>query len=238
MAGIPGEVTDLGRALAGALSLDRPDPGRPALVAFVGAGGKTTLLGALQRALTERGWRVLVTTTTRIGADQVAQLPGCWVVGRDGDKLLGPGPDEVGAAWAGGRWDAVLVEADGARSRLVKAPAAHEPVIPSRATHVVAVLAADALDRVIAEVAHRPERVAAVVGCGTDEPLTAARAIRLATSPDGLCRGVPVGARFLVALTRVGPAEQHRAESVATGLAAAGIRVLLLPKLHTTPRSA
>ena len=43
--------------------------------------------------------------------------------------------------------------------RPVKAPAAHEPVIPLEATLVVPVVGLDALEGPIDEVAHRPELV-------------------------------------------------------------------------------
>ena len=48
----------------------------PALVAFVGGGGKTTLMMALARELAQVApGRVIVTTTTRIFAAQMALVP-------------------------------------------------------------------------------------------------------------------------------------------------------------------
>jgi probable selenium-dependent hydroxylase accessory protein YqeC len=50
------------RTLAEAL-----DVGRGEVVAFVGGGGKTTALLRLVRELRLLGWRVLASTTTKVG---------------------------------------------------------------------------------------------------------------------------------------------------------------------------
>ncbi|MEL6149070.1 MAG: hypothetical protein AAFR56_05560, partial [Chloroflexota bacterium] len=46
------------------------------VVAFVGAGGKTSAMIALGHELADMGWRVLATTTTKIGRDQLDLMPG------------------------------------------------------------------------------------------------------------------------------------------------------------------
>ena len=148
----------------------------PELVAFVGGGGKTSLLFALAAALPGR---VIITTTTRIFAAQMRLAPAvvyaddlsplgtlldvhgrCLVVGHvDGDKARGVDPDLPGRLLARPDVDAVVVEADGSRMRPVKAPAEHEPVIPPQATLVVPVAGLDALEGPLDEVAHRAEIV-------------------------------------------------------------------------------
>ena len=148
----------------------------PELVAFVGGGGKTSLLFALALALPGR---VVITTTTRIFAAQMRLAPAvvyaddlsrlgelldahgrCLVVGHvDGEKAQGVSPDLPARLLARPDVDDVLVEADGSRMRPVKAPAAHEPVIPPEATLVVPVAGLDGLEGPIDEVAHRAEIV-------------------------------------------------------------------------------
>ena len=148
----------------------------PALVAFVGGGGKTSLMFALAAALPGR---VVITTTTRIFAAQMRLAPAvvyaddlsrlgemldvhgrCLVVGRvDGEKARGVDPDLPTRLLARPDVDAVLVEADGSRMRPVKAPAEHEPVIPPETTLVVPVAGLDALEGPIEAVAHRAELV-------------------------------------------------------------------------------
>ena len=55
--------------------------------------------------------------------------------------------------------DCVLVEADGARSRSLKAPADHEPVIPEFTTLTIVVVGLDVLDqRLDSESVHQASR--------------------------------------------------------------------------------
>jgi probable selenium-dependent hydroxylase accessory protein YqeC len=216
-------------AALGDLATTGLDVRRGELVALVGAGGKTTLLRAVGAALGARGWRVLLTTTTKVGREQMAEIPEFWSARAEGDHLIGPPSEEVDRAWATGSYDAVVVEADGARHRLVKAPDEHEPVIPARTTLVVAVIGADAIGQVIADVAHRPEQVAHVAGCRTADRLTVPRAVRLAGSEQGLRKGVPASGRFAVAVTRVRADDARQASALVEALAAAGIDATALP---------
>ena len=106
----------------------------------------------------------------------------------------------------------MLVEADGARGKSFKTPAAHEPVIPGATTLVVIVMGIGAIGRPIAEKCHRPELVAELAGLSIDDVLDVDAAVRVATHPDGVLRAVPEGAQVVVALTP-GPGEAmaHRA---------------------------
>ena len=206
----------LGHRLIAELSI-----GAHELVALVGGGGKTTIMLALGRARPN----AVLTTTTMVGANQV---PSGFVSSgaRDG-KLIGLTPEAVDAMFDdhGHAHCCVVVEADGAKHRGVKAPASHEPVIPSRTTLVIAVMGADTIDRVIEDVAHRPMLVAATVGCGPYDRLTPERVAVLHRSERGMRKGVPSTARFVVALTRIGPAEEALAAAVADALAPAIICV-------------
>jgi molybdenum cofactor cytidylyltransferase len=214
----------------------------PELVAFIGGGGKTSLLFALAAALPGR---VVITTTTRIFAAQMRLAPAvvyaddlsplgqlldahgrCLVVGHvDGEKARGVSPGLPARLLARPDVDAVLVEADGSRMRPVKAPAAHEPVIPSEATLVVPVAGLDALEGPIDQVAHRAELVRRITngepesipsppgrGLGRGSPgeewLTAAGLARLLTHPEGGLKGAPDGARVVPFLNKVESAER------------------------------
>lgn len=201
------------------------------LVAVVGAGGKTSLCWAIADDHPERS--VVVTTTTKFGVDQARSWPvllptdtlprRCVVVGQaTRRKLVGISPEQ--ADGLAQRFDLVLCEADGARHKLVKAPAGHEPVIPASTTVVAFVMAAEAIDRVIEDVAHRPMRTAAAAGCGPYERLTPERAARLLTSPIGARKSVPADARLELVIT-VRPdvdADHVKSERLAA----------LLPEIH------
>ena len=210
---------DLGRQLIDSLGI-----APPACVALVGAGGKTTLMLSLYAEGRHRGWQVTAATTTKVAAAQVAGIEGFVHGGQQGDKLIGASFDTIAAGSTG----LVVVEADGARSMVVKAPAAHEPMVPPAATHVIAVIGADAIDRVIEDVAHRPMLVAAVCGCGPYSRLTVQRAATLLASDRGGRKGVPLGANFAVAITRLGPRQQHVAEELAALLEESGVQTVLL----------
>ena len=210
---------DLGSQLIDSLGL-----APPACVALVGGGGKTTLMLSLYAEGRRRGWQVTAATTTKVAAEQMVGIDDFVHGGLVGDKFTGASFDAIAACSSG----LIIVEADGARSRVVKAPAAHEPMVPPSATHVVAVIGADALDRVIEDVAHRPMVVAAVCGCGPYSRLTVARAAALLTSDRGGRKGVPSGADFAVVITRIGPRQHDLAHQLAALLEESGVRTVLL----------
>ena len=190
------------------------------LVAFVGAGGKSTLMLALGGELGEQGRRVVITTTTRMGADQVdppvvdsiqsveanlERRPGPVFVVRPGSdgKVVGPAPNEVNELFRASTADYVLVEADGANGKSLKAPADFEPVIPSAATVVVAVAGIDAIGDTITAACHRPERVAELLDRPVTHRLQMADLAQVLTSARGGLKDVPASARVVVALTKV-----------------------------------
>ncbi|NWF68936.1 MAG: putative selenium-dependent hydroxylase accessory protein YqeC [Chloroflexi bacterium] len=133
---------------------------RGAVVAFVGAGGKTSALVRLGYELADMGWRVLATTTTRIGQDQLPFFPQHLPYDINTDKLsallneqrfvflraevragkvYGPPLDWFPRLLDSSDSDVLLIEADGARGLPLKAPYGHEPVIPAETSLVVPV---------------------------------------------------------------------------------------------------
>ena len=209
------------------------------MIAFVGGGGKTSLLFGLGATLPGR--RIL-TTTTRIFAAQMSRAAElvfategteaieakigaaldrqgvCLVVGAvEGEKAKGV-PPELPDSWlARPDVDFVLVEADGSRMRPIKAPAAHEPVIPPQTTLVVPVVGIDALDGRFSQVTHRAELAAellqnSVIG----EQLSVENVARLIAHPQGGLKGVPDGARVVPFINKVETAVQlHAARQIA-----------------------
>ena len=213
-------------------------PGR--ITALVGGGGKTTLLHALGVHL---GHRAVLTTTTQMAADEVggarlllgpsmAELAEAvadddprpvLVWNRIADKASG-GPKGLGVDRdAPSGWlalvDHVVVEADGSRGHPAKAPAPHAPVLPAGPTDVVAVIGANALNRVIADQCHRPLRLAATVRCSPYERLTPERAAILLTSPNGARRSVPMDAGYAIAVTMVDDASRPLVDHLVAELA-------------------
>lgn len=217
----------------GHILIDRLDLPRTSLVSLVGGGGKSTLMRSLVDGASERGWTCAAGTTTKVYFEQSVGFERFLHRRRDGDKLTGLDPQEVDEWFSAHRPDLLVIEADGSRSRRVKAPAAHEPPIPQASTHVIAVIGADALNRVIEDVAHRPMLVAAVCGCGPYERLTPWRAATLLTHPmRGSRKNVPVTASFVVAITRIGPRQADVAHELAGILAEQGVMAVELPVLQ------
>lgn len=219
------------------------------VIAVVGAGGKSTTTFSVAFALAALGRRVVVSTTTKMGRDQTGGLtatppnpsavgaaltgPGVCLVVQHPDptspKVVGPPTNWFDELAASGLVDAIVLEADGARRRNAKAPGPHEPVLPSATTHVLAVLGADALDRVIEDQGHRPMRIAAAAGCGPYDLLTAERASRLVTSEIGGRKGVRPSMGFCAVLTKVADDNRENAERVHQLVKTAGFPLVLVP---------
>ncbi len=199
----PIELTQLAREL---------NIGRREHIALVGGGGKTTIMHALGRQL---DGRVILTSTTKMGSDQdasfritMAQDVDTSKTGKsivwsrvEGNKAIGVTPDQCDQ-WAS-EVDYVIIEADGARQRPFKAPAAYEPVVPKTVTLMVSVIGADALGRVIADQCHRPLRVAALAECEPYQRLSPAGAAKVLLHPRGARRERPSEARFAIAITKI-----------------------------------
>ena len=100
-------------------------------------------------------------------------------------------------------WAYVLVEADGAKGRSIKAPGDHEPVVPLSTGVVVGVVGLDCLGRPMdGATVHRPERFQAVTGCPLGAPIRPAHIAALARAPEGLFKGAPPGSRRILLLNK------------------------------------
>lgn len=224
------ELIDL-EGIAAALAL-----GERSHVALVGGGGKSTLLHALGGSLSGT---VVLTTTVKMGADQhcghrvlvdpsddevvtaATEAPVIVWSRVDGQKAIGIDPRRCDRLAA--RVDHVIVEADGSRRQPFKAPASYEPVVPSTATVVAGVVGVEAIGKVIADRCHRPMRVAALAGRSPYERLTVEGAANVLAHDRGQRASVPVGARYVVVITKIGTDEIGIFEDLAVRLDALGI---------------
>ena len=101
----------------------------------------------------------------------------------------------------------------------IKAPADHEPVIPSASTTVIVVASIAAIGHPISEVAHRPERVAGLIGARPDDLLTLEGAARVLLHPAGGLKGIPKKARVVMVTTRATSSEAGLAADLTAILA-------------------
>lgn len=142
------------------------------VVAFIGAGGKTSTLLNLGHELAEMGWRVTATTTTRINADQLDLMPYAITPGEGMGMLskalsefgfvfvydqirsgyvYGPPQDYVSQLLDSVDSDVMLVEADSARGLPLKAPFDDEPLIPPETSLVVPITSVSVLGQELDE---------------------------------------------------------------------------------------
>ena len=188
---------------------------RTGIVCAVGAGGKKT---TLYRLASLHPGRVGITATVPIArfpqtldAEEVIadveELARAVVEAAARHRRIAFALPEVKKARYGGLpdellreirkragFDCVLVKADGARMRWIKAPDDSEPLIPSGATTVLPVVSARAIGEPLSEqIAHRPSRVEAVTGARIGEPLSTTHIARLLASRDGALRNTGDG---------------------------------------------
>ena len=152
--------------------------------AFVGAGGKNTLIHGQAARYRAQGKRVFVTTSTHmfIEPDTVlsddpdvilAQLyrTGYVMAGiPEGEKIrsLSSETYERVCSYA----DVVLLEADGSNRKPIKYPNSTEPVLPDNVEEIVVVCGLQAIGKPLIEIAHRPELVKACLGAQDDTIIT------------------------------------------------------------------
>ena len=202
------------------------------VISLVGAGGKTTAMYRLGRELADQGWRVVTTTTTMIrppSSDQSEELivedRVDQAVRRVGDALQHRSLITLASQWFSGEnklrgiepgWvsrlrplaDVVIIEADGARGLPLKAPAAHEPVVPRETTLFIPVCGVTALGRELtAHAVHHPELVAGLTGLACGELVTDEAIVRLLLNPLGGLKGAPARARVQLLINQVSNAE-------------------------------
>ncbi len=175
------------------------------VIAFVGAGGKSTSMDILAKEFKAVGKRVLVTTTTVIFHHQhkdndefiLGEFPlgyypienSITLFGRsmDDGKIRGITEDEVIDIYNMGIFDIILIEADGARMKPIKAPAGHEPVVPSITTMTIGVIGLDAIGKPLDENhVHRLEILRSVLDVEVPHYIDVNDIVKLASSEDGL----------------------------------------------------
>ena len=198
-------------------------------IAIVGAGGKTALMFALAEELGREGKKVITSTTTKVWNHQARQAPHVvctenspsWkeeikerlageehiFAGRcvlESGKMDGLDASDLDLLFQEQETAYLLVEADGAAGLPVKAPAAHEPVIPASATLVVAVMGIEAMGRrLVPEGVFRPEAVTEITGLQPGEALTPKALAKLFLHPRGLFKGTPAFAKRIAFLNKL-----------------------------------
>jgi len=199
------------------------------MVSLVGAGGKTSLMYRLARELAGSGRTVLTTTSTRIHPPAADQCELCILAptaerilegaarrlkehrhitaaaGRNPEsgKLTGLAPEEIDRLGTSRVFDWIIVEADGAAGRPLKAPAVHEPVIPPGSRWVVGMVGLQAVGNPLNDQwVFRPEIFARITGLAPGAAVTEEAVAACLAHPSGVLKGAPAGCRCLAFLNR------------------------------------
>ncbi len=201
------------------------------VIAFVGAGGKTTAMFRLADELAAHGKRVVLATTTRLFIAQaieaqpvvairydgsrdflariraaLASQPRTLIVGKDipDAKVAGVPPTFIDELAALGAVDTVLYEADGARMLPFKAPAAHEPVLAESTTLLVPVIGAIAMGAPLDDShVHRAAIVARLAGARLGDTVTPTMVARVLAHAEGGLKAKPRDARVVAFVNQV-----------------------------------
>ncbi len=186
------------------------------VVSLVGAGGKTSLMFRLARELSLTGDSVLTTTTTKIFEPSPDQCAGVILSERVADildrttkrlkttshvtaaagrlpgtgKLYGFQPEFIGELWRAGRFRWIVVEADGADGRPLKAPAGHEPVIPDCTTRLVGLAGLNAVGQPLTDrLVFRLEHFVRLTGLQPDADINETAIAEVLVHAEGLFKG-------------------------------------------------
>lgn len=203
------------------------------LTCVVGAGGKKSTLyrlaGRLERAVVTATVRIPIfdpeVAAVRVTGDPTDAAAGAdaWPLGlvadrERADRYAGYDPAVIEEIAAVEGVERVLVKADGARTRLLKAPGDREPRIPDGADTVLALASVRAVGEPLeSEAVHRPERVAAVTETAIAERIEPADVAAVLASPRGGLKDVPAGAAYVPVLNMV---DDGADEAVAREIAA------------------
>ena len=209
--------------------LDALNLGAREHVAVVGGGGKSTLCFALAQALMEGGAKVISSTTTKVRQAEARAYPHLLVPAPHGPDLEAAkrALDESGNVFMGQAFvehakidgvpaamaddfftlpyvDHVIVEADGAAGRPLKAPASYEPVIPESVTVVIAVMGLSALGKTMGpKLVFRPELFKALTGLKEGDILDPKGVTKAFDETAGLFKNAPARARRMVFLNQL-----------------------------------
>ncbi len=200
---------------------------KPGIAAVVGSGGKTALIEALAAELAAKGQIVALSTTTHIYPPPARICGPAWLWG-DGipllaainerlnpgktvavaqklnsqGKLKGLSTEQVVSLAASGAW--VLVEADGAARKPLKAWAPHEPAWPGNEMLRVVLVGASALGKPLGpERVHRHQEFAQAAGIKTGDEISPQALVQVLLGPMGPFGQRPPGVEWSLVVNQI-----------------------------------
>ncbi len=182
------------------------------VVAVVGCGGKTSLIGLLAEKLRDK--KVLISTTTKIFPPKIKDIMLCETLlqceehepeaGIQCMGLLNNASGKLEAlpeallAELTPRYDIVLLEADGSRGLPCKGWLETEPVVPAYCTHTVGIVTTNAVGNKANEsTVHRLREFTALTGVGEGGEITSAALEAMVCARNGMFK-TNAGKRYVV----------------------------------------
>jgi probable selenium-dependent hydroxylase accessory protein YqeC len=156
-------------------------------------------------------------------------------------KLIGFQPEFIDALCHAGVFNWILVEADGAAGKPLKAPDPHEPVIPKSTARLIAVLGLDGVGKPLDnESVFRPHRFAEITGLRQGDIVNAADCVATIIHESGIMKSAPGAAERLVFLNKADRPDRLEAARKIVALLEteknAGLRrVIIGQALHEPP---
>lgn len=181
-------------------------------------------------AIAAAGAEEVLDLAGRMTAEDGAARPGALIAYakscREGERLAGFAPEVIDTLKQAPRFDRILVEADGSARKPLKAPARHEPVIPSTTDVVIVVAGLSGVGCPLDdEHLFRPEIWARLTGIALGSPVTARSVAAIATHADGLTKGCPEHAERILFLNQVdAPGRRTDAKTICELVGAARTR--------------
>ena len=195
-------------------------------VAITGGGGKTSLLYTL--ASENPFGRILCTTSTKMFDPRRADHPFDRIlIPWKESRLPDPESEKESCFCAAGlvpeqsekvtglsgrhfhnwrdqkNWPLLIIEADGAAGKPLKAAAEHEPVIPACVTVFIACIGLDILGKSLnKQWVHRPELVSERTGLKMGQPIETTDLKRLLFHKEGVFKGCKPGVRKILLLNK------------------------------------
>ncbi|NIW46244.1 MAG: putative selenium-dependent hydroxylase accessory protein YqeC [Gammaproteobacteria bacterium] len=235
--------------------IDALPVGKDSRIAIVGAGGKTTALFRLAREASGKNLQsVILSATTHLAEEQCSwadqhftintrkdifalydlQFEGVILLtGELGEdrRTRGLSSDLISEVekLAQNHQSALLIEADGSRMKPLKAPADHEPAIPSWVDTVIVVAGMNGLGQELSEDnVHRPEIFGHLSGLKPGSLIQKEHLVEVLLSEGGGLKGIPDGARRIVMLNQCDtPVKAAQGKQMSTRLLSAYGQVIL-----------
>lgn len=241
--------------------LDALDLQENTRLAFVGAGGKSGAMFRLAREwVAQTGKGILLTASTHLAVAQLALADTHLVVnymaevealadGSPSGVFLLTGPIGEDGRTAGLSFDLLavvnvlaeswgtplLIEADGARSRSLKAPAAHEPAIPPFVSDVVVSAGMQGIGKPLdSDWVHRPEVFATLSGLEAGQLVTLEALMKVLLHPEGGLKGIPLRSRRSILLNQCDTPELASIARQAANALLSGYRQVIVASLMDT----